>query len=215
MIPAVPATPTTIAIPQQNTNAPANLFSQASIASFAAQAPLTSPAIDSPPASIRIAQSELPGGSTPNSTPPAPGSIRDTGSGYPTRIPLNYVGPALSFGNGNSYFGAVSRFAIGDKYSIRPSAVFGTNGTILRVPVTYDFGFGEPDPFEPNPLTSFHAGGGVQFISGGGTVAGDKFSLLATVGVDFNLFPGVAILADFNTDFSSNNGATVGIGFEF
>ncbi len=179
--------------------------------SFTAQAPLTSPALNAPPAS-RIAQSELPGGST---TPPAPRSIRDNGNGYPTRIPSNYVGPAISFGNGASSFGAVSRFAIGDKYSVRPSATFGTKGTTVRVPVTYDFSFGEPEPFEANPLASFHAGGGLEFASGGGSIQGDKFSLLGTIGVDLNLFPGVAILADFNTNFGSNSGATIGIGFEF
>jgi hypothetical protein len=217
MIPAVPATPaTTIAIPHQNSLASAvgkapRLENR--VNSFAAT-PLTSPDINSP-AAIRIAQSELPGGSTPNQAPPAPGSIRDNGSGYPTRIPLNYVGPAISFGNGASSFGAVSRFVIGEKYSIRPSATFGSRGTTLRVPVTYDFAFGEPDPFEPNPLASFHAGGGVEFASGGGTVEGDKFSLLGTVGVDLNLFPGVAILADFNTNFGSSSGATFGLGFEF
>jgi hypothetical protein len=186
-----------------------------SVATFTAQAPLTSPKIESAPAPRRIAQSELPGGSTPpNQAPPAPGSIRDTGKGYPTRIPSNYVGPAVSFSNGSS-FGAVSRFAIGERYSVRPSATFGSNGTVLRVPFTYDFAFGEPEPFEANPLANFHAGGGVEFASGGGNVQGDKFSLLGTVGVDLNLFEGVAILADFNTNFGSRSGVTVGVGFEF
>ncbi len=220
MIPPVPATPVTaIAIPQQSTSTAQSFgtfqgkdrLNQVSSASFAAGIPLTSPDINSPPVSNRIAQSELPGGSTP----PEPRTIQDTGRGYPTRIPVNYIGPAISFGNGASSFGAVSRFAIGEKYSIRPSATFGSNGTTVRVPLTYDFGFGEPDPFEANPLTSFHAGAGVEFASGGGSVAGDKFSLLGTVGVDLNLFPGVAILADFNTNFGSTSGVTVGLGFEF
>jgi hypothetical protein len=217
MIPPVPTTPVTVS-PAPITASGLGRFTSSdrvSLASFTAQAPLTSPAIESKPAPNRIAQSELPGGSTPpNQAPPPPGSIRDTGKGYPTRIPSNYVGPAVSFNNGSS-FGAISRFAIGEKYSVRPSATFGSNGTVLRVPFTYDFAFGEPDPFEANPLANFHAGAGVEFASGGGNVQGDKFSLLGTVGVDLNLFEGVAILADFNTNFGSRSGVTVGLGFEF
>ncbi len=220
MIPPVLATPASIEIAPKAPITAKGLgrftsSDRVSVATFTAQAPLTSPKIDAAPALNRIAQSELPGGSTPpNQAPPPPGSIRDTGKGYPTRIPSNYVGPAVSFNNGSS-FGAVSRFAIGDKYSVRPSATFGSNGTVLRVPFTYDFAFGEPEPFEANPLANFHAGGGVEFASGGGNVQGDKFSLLGTVGVDLNLFEGVAILADFNTNFGSRSGVTVGVGFEF
>ncbi len=220
MIPPVPATPASVEIAPQAPTTVKRLgrissSDRISVAAFTAQAPLTSPKIDSTPALNRIAQSELPGGSTPpNQAPPPPGSIRDTGKGYPTRIPANYVGPAVSFNDGSS-FGAVSRFAIGDRYSVRPAATFGSNGTVVRVPFTYDFAFGEPEPFEANPLANFHAGGGIEFASGGGNVQGDKFSLLGTVGVDLNLFEGVAILADFNTNFGSRSGVTVGVGFEF
>lgn len=177
------------------------------------QAPVNSPNLQSTP-KLRIAQSELPGGSTPTQTPPTP-SIRDTGSGYPSRIPQNYFGPAISFGNGSSAFGVVSRFPFSENYSIRPSAVFGSGGTTLRVPVTYDFSLSEKEPFERNPLLSFHAGGGVQFSSGGGSVQGDKFSLLGTIGLDLNLYEGIAIVADYNTNFSNINATTIGIGFEF
>jgi hypothetical protein len=221
MITPVPTTPATIAISPQKTITAQSLGTfqsrdRLSVASFTEQAPLTSPDINSTPAPQRIAQSELPGGSTPpTQAPPPPGSTRDNGKGYPTRIPSNYVGPGVTIGNGATSFGVISRFAIGEKYSVRPSATFGSNGTILRVPFTYDFAFGEPDPFEANPLANFHAGGGVEFASGGGNVQGDKFSLLGTVGVDLNLFEGVAILADFNTNFGSRSGLTVGLGFEF
>ena len=228
MIPPVLTTPATIAIAPKNTITAQALGSfqsrdRISVASFTEQTPLTSPDLNSQPAPQRIAQSELPGGSTPSQpptpgqpqAPPPPGSIRDTGKGYPTRIPSNYVGPGVSFGNGVTSFGAISRFAIGDRYSVRPSATFGSGGTVLRVPFTYDFAFGEPDPFEANPLASFHAGGGAEFASGGGNVQGDKFSLLGTVGVDLNLYEGVAILADFNTNFGNRSGLTLGVGFEF
>jgi hypothetical protein len=126
------------------------------------QAPVNSPDLKSTP-KLQIAQSELPGGSTP----PSP-SIRDTGSGYPARIPQNYFGPAIGFGNNNgtssgSSFGVISRFPFSTNYSIRPSAIFGSGGTILRVPVTYDFILGEKEPFERNPIVTFNVGGGVQF----------------------------------------------------
>ena len=220
MIPAVSTLPAnTVAIPPQNVVTSQDLgnieslnrSSQISIANLNSQAPLTSPDLHSTPALTKIAQSELPGDSTPR----RPNSTRDTGNGYPTRIPANYVGPGISFANGGSAFGVVSRFKLGEQYSLRPSATFGSKQTTVRVPVTYNFAFGEPEPFEPSPIASFHAGGGVEFTSGGGTVQGDKFSLLGTVGVDLNLFDGVAILADVNTNFASNTGVTVGIGFEF
>ena len=175
---------------------------------------LTSPDLEAVPALTKIAQSELPGGSTPPppapTTPPEP-SIRDTGSGYPSRIPANYFGPALSFGNGNTSFGVVSRFPFGNKLSIRPSVAFG-NVTAIRVPVTYDFALGDPEPFERNPLIVFNAGAGVQYISGNNN---SKFALLGTVGVDVNLFEGTVLVGSFNTDFSNNNAGNVGLGFEF
>ncbi len=175
------------------------------------QAPLTSPDLQTTP-KLQIAQSELPG--TSPQAPPSP-SIRDTGNGYPTRIPQNYVGPAIGIGNGSTNFGVVSRFPFSQNYSIRPSAFFGNNNTVLRVPVTYDFTLGDKEPFERNPLLTFHAGGGVQFSSIGGTAQGDKFGLLGTIGVDINLYDGIAILASYNTDFGNVNGTNIGLGFEF
>jgi hypothetical protein len=171
----------------------------------------TSP-IKAKPAQTKIAQSELPGGSTPPppSTPPDP-SIRDTGSGYPSRIPANYFGPALSFGNGNTSFGVISRFPFGNKLSIRPSATFG-NITSIRVPITYDFALGDPEPFERNPLVTFNAGAGVQYISGNNS---SNFAFLGTVGVDVNLFEGTALVGNYSTDFANNNSGSFGLGFEF
>ncbi len=175
---------------------------------------LTSPDLKAAPLLPKIAQSELPGGSTP--PPPAPTappepSIRDTGSGYPSRIPANYFGPALGFGNGNTSFGVISRFPFGNKLSIRPSAVFGNN-TTLRVPVTYDFALGDPEPFERNPLIVFNAGAGIQYTSGNNN---SKFGILGTIGIDVNLFEGTVLVGSFNTDFANNNGTNVGLGFEF
>jgi hypothetical protein len=173
---------------------------------------LTTTTLQAKPLSTKIAQSELPGGSTPPppAAPPDP-SIRDTGSGYPSRIPANYFGPALSFGNGNTSFGVISRFPFGNKLSIRPSATFG-NVTSVRVPVTYDFDLGDPEPFERNPLVTFNAGAGIQYISANNA---SKFAFLGTIGVDVNLFEGTALVGNYSTDFSNNNIGSFGLGFEF
>jgi hypothetical protein len=64
-------------------------------------------------------------------------------------------------------------------------------------------------------VVTFHAGGGVQFSSGGGTAQGDKFNVLATAGVDVNLFEGIALVSSYNTNFGSINGVNFGLGFEF
>lgn len=177
-----------------------------------AKTPTTNPKLKAKPAQTKIAQSELPGGSTPPppTSPPDP-SIRDTGSGYPSRIPANYFGPALSFGNGNTSFGVLSRFPLGNKFSIRPSATFG-NITSVRVPITYDFALGDPEPFERNPLITFNAGAGVQYISGNNS---SNFAFLGTIGIDVNLFEGTALVGNYSTDFSNNNTGSVGLGFEF
>jgi hypothetical protein len=217
MIPPVttiPATPAPISQPAApNVSKIATTSKAAPAAAWKQSTPLTSPDLKATPKLRSIAQSELPGSSTP-SAPPPPSSNVDTGSGYPTTIPRNYFGPAIGFGNGTSAFGVVSRFPFAERYSIRPSVVFGSTTTV-RVPITYDFELGDREPFERNPLVTFHVGGGAQFRSGGGTVNGDKFSLLGTVGVDVNLFEGVALVGSFNTDFASNNGTNIGLGFEF
>jgi hypothetical protein len=206
--------------PATITAAPSKIARSSKLAQHWQEPPLTSPDIQAPPAPVKIAQSELPGGSTPSApstpdqAPPAP-SIRDTGSGYPTNIPRNYFGPAIGTGNGATGFGATSRFSIGDNYSVRPSALFGSNGTIVRVPVTYDFVFGDKEPFERNPLVTFHAGGGVQFSSGGNSNNSSKFGLLGTIGVDVTLFESTALVVNYNTDFASLNGVNFGLGFEF
>jgi hypothetical protein len=202
-----------------STKLPTKTVVSSKLAKHWQEAPLTSPDIQAAPAPVKkIAQSELPGGSTPTTppveTPPTP-SIRDTGSGYPTNIPRNYFGPAIGTGNGATGFGATSRFSIGENYSVRPSALFGSNGTIIRVPFTYDFVFGDKEPFERNPLITFHAGGGVQYSSGANSNNSSNFGVLGTIGVDVNLFETTALVVNYNTDFASINGLIFGLGFEF
>jgi hypothetical protein len=52
-------------------------------------------------------------------------------------------------------------------------------------------------------------------LASGGTAQGDKFGLLGTIGVDVNLFEGIALVGSYNTDFSNISGGLVGLGFEF
>jgi hypothetical protein len=196
--------PTTETAPKSGT------FSKIAVSNWKNRTPLASPDLHATTAPKKIAQSELPGGSTPPppSAPPAPSTV-DTGSGYPSRIPRNYFGPAIATGNGSGSFGVISRFPFGENYSLRPSAIFGGNGTIIRLPLTYDFVFSDQEPFERNPVVTFHAGGGVQYSSN------SDFRLLGTIGVDVNLFEGVALVGSYNTDFGPNAGVNFGLGFEF
>ena len=188
-----------------------------SVSSQTNPVPLTSPSIKSTPAPRLISQSELPGGSTPTpnpvTPPPAPGTT-DTGNGYPLRFPNSYFGPAVSFGNGAAAYGILSKFPVFNNFSIRPSAVFNSTGTVVRLPITYDFSLGQQEPFERNPLINFNVGGGVQYSSGSDGQS-SKFDALGTVGADVNLFEGVALVGSFNTNFGSINGTNVGLGFEF
>ncbi|PSB57925.1 hypothetical protein [Chamaesiphon polymorphus] len=226
-IPPTTTTPIVSTVAQQHRTAPIaksttgaaqklGKLSTVAMPNWQDRSPLTSPDIQAKPKAI--AQSELPGGSTPPPAPPVPTNrptTVDTGDGYPTSIPANYFGPAIGFGTGSTSFGVISRFPFGTNYSIRPSAVFGNGGTIVRVPVTYDFALGDREPFERNPLVTFHAGGGVQYSSGIGGARSSQFGLLGTIGVDVNLFEGVALVGSFNTDFASVSGTNIGLGFEF
>jgi LysM repeat protein len=215
-IPPVTTIPATVAPISQTTPVASQKFApsaKVAVSNWKDRAPVSSPDLKATPA-LKIAQSELPGNSTPPPAPiPSDPSIRDTGSGYPTNIPRNYFGPALATGTGNTSFGAISRFKFAENYSLRPSAVFGGGGSIIRVPLTYDFVFGDREPFERNPVITFNAGGGVQFTSLNG--GSSQFSVLGTIGVDVNLFEGTALVASYNTDFSNVNGVTFGLGFEF
>jgi hypothetical protein len=209
-ITTIPATTAPLSQPVTHPAPKTSSFSKIALSNWKNRAPLTSPDILAPATPRKIAQSELPGGSTPPppTAPPAPSTV-DTGSGYSSRIPRNYFGPAIATGNGSGSFGIISRFPFGENYSLRPSAVFGGNATIVRLPLTYDFVFSDREPFERNPVITFHAGGGVQYSSN------SDFRLLGTIGVDVNLFEGVALVSSYNTDFGPNAGVNFGVGFEF
>jgi hypothetical protein len=167
------------------------------------------PTLAPPSQVIPQQQQPLPSG------PPAaePGNYPDNtgpGSDYYNQ---NYVGPAVSFGKDTS-FGAVSRFGLGRNISVRPSLFLG-NSTRIAVPLTYDFGFNENEQFEKNPLVVFHAGGGIDYTTGGGTANSNKLSPLVVFGADVYLGDGASVLLQLGNTFNSDFVAVAGVGLQF
>jgi hypothetical protein len=166
-------------------------------------APLTPPSQVIPP---QQQQNPLPSG------PPAtePGNYpNNTGPGS-VYYNQNYIAPAVSFGN-DTLIGAASRFGIGRNLSVRPSLFLG-NTTRIAVPLTYDFGFNDNEQFEKNPLVVFHAGGGLDYSSSGGT---NKLSPLVVFGADVYLGDGASVLLQIGNTFNSSFVAVAGIGLQF
>jgi hypothetical protein len=123
-----------------------------------------------------------------------------------------YVGPAISFGGGNTLYGAVSNFPMGSNLSLRPSAMFGNGITKISVPVTYSLNVGAPEPFESNPLFSPYVGGGLEYNSKNGE---GKVNALGVLGAAVNLSEGNAIVGEVSTNFNDPVAFTVGIGFQY
>ncbi len=124
----------------------------------------------------------------------------------------NYIGPAVSFGR-DTVVGAVSRFGLGKNISVRPSLFLGNN-TRIAVPVTYDFGFNNNEQFEPNPLVVFHAGGGLDYSSGG-SGNGSRLNPLIVVGADVYFGDGASVLIQLGNAFDSNFVGVLGVGLQF
>jgi hypothetical protein len=148
------------------------------------------------------------------SGPPStePGNYPDnTGPGAPYYT-QNYISPAVSFGR-DTLIGATSRFGIARNLSVRPSLFLG-NTVRIAVPVTYDFGFNENEPFEKNPLVVFHAGGGLDYSTRSG---GNSTTLnpLVVFGADVYLGEGASILLQLGNTFNSDFTAVAGVGLQF
>jgi hypothetical protein len=123
----------------------------------------------------------------------------------------NYLGPAVSFGN-ETLFGATSRFGLGRNFSLRPSLFLGNN-TRATLPLTFDFDLNNNEQFEANPLLVFHAGGGIEYSSGG--ASGGRVSPLAVAGADIYFGDGASVLVQVGTAFDSNVVGVVGVGLQF
>jgi hypothetical protein len=165
--------------------------------------PLTPPSQVIPP---QQQQNPLPSGPPPTE----PGNYPDNTGPGAVYYNQNYIAPAVSFGN-DTLIGAASRFGIGRNLSVRPSLFLG-NTTRIAVPLTYDFGFNDNEQFEKNPLVVFHAGGGLDYSSSGGT---NKLSPLVVFGADVYLGDGASVLLQIGNTFNSNFVAVAGIGLQF
>lgn len=113
-------------------------------------------------------------------------------------------------GTGETGFAVMSKVAITNNISVRPSVVIGSD-TSITVPVTYDF-------LVRNSNTSSsitpYVGGGVVFATGGG----DDTDLMVTTGVDYRFKPNWVGNASVNVGFGDDRtdvGLMLGVGYVF
>ena len=112
----------------------------------------------------------------------------------------NYVGPAVTFGDGQSVFGINSKLGIADNFSLRPYILFPAGGTQLGTSLTYDLDLRQ----SPTPITPF-VGLGVGFQTGNSNTTTNGF---AQVGADLNVNESFALLGSVAIPFNSNNAST-------
>ncbi|MEH2150181.1 hypothetical protein [Nostoc sp.] len=158
--------------------------------------------------------------SQPTSQPSAPRVAQsDIDLGRTTRGGSSYVGVAANIGLnggdsslGDGNFAVVSKIGLTNSISVRPSAVFGDNTTVL-VPITYDFTFKSADAFsEPLPIAPY-IGVGAAYKTGDDS----KFAFLASAGVDVPLTPQFTATAAINAGFfdQTDIGLLLGVGYNF
>lgn len=143
----------------------------------------------------------------------------DIDFGRPTRGGRSYVGVAgnIGIGGGDSSLGdgnfaIISKVGVTNSISVRPSAVFGNNTTIL-LPVTYDFNLQQADPFDEPLAIAPYVGVGAAIKTGNDS----KAALLITGGVDFPLSPQFTATASVNAGFfrQTDVGLLLGVGYNF
>ncbi len=143
----------------------------------------------------------------------------DIDLGRPTRGGRSYVGVAgnigvaggdSSLGDGN--FAVISKVGLTNSISVRPSAVFGNDTTIL-LPITYDFNLQQADPFDEPLAIAPYVGVGAAIKTGGDS----STALLITGGVDFPLNPQFTATASLNAGFfdETDIGLLLGVGYNF
>jgi hypothetical protein len=112
----------------------------------------------------------------------------------------NYIGPAVTFGGGQSVFGVNSKLGIADNVSLRPFLLFPSGGTQFGTSLTYDWDLRQ----SPVTVTPF-IGLGVGFQTGNSNTTTNGF---AQVGADFNVNESFALLGSVAIPFNSNNANT-------
>lgn len=115
-----------------------------------------------------------------------------------------------SLGDGN--FAVVSKIGLTNSISVRPSAVFGDNTTIL-LPLTYDFTFKSADAFSEPLAIAPYIGVGGAYKTGDDS----QFAFLVTGGIDVPLTPQFTATAAVNAGFfdKTDVGLLLGVGYNF
>ncbi len=128
----------------------------------------------------------------------------------------NFVGIGADFGYADDVsFAVISKFALSQQISLRPSVLVGDNFSVL-LPVTYEF-----NRFSTNVGGGFqirpYAGIGASYVDGNDGNDDENFNVLLTAGADAPLSRRFTLNAQANlgvfndTDF----GVTVGVGYNF
>ena len=115
----------------------------------------------------------------------------------------NFIGPAITIGNGQSILGIEGKFNLTDNIAVRPSYSFtnlsGAGVTVFGGSATYDLS-------KDNSQILPFVGLGVNFYTVNmGGVTGSSTTGFAQAGVDINLNPGMAVTGDIKVPFDGNS----------
>ena len=143
----------------------------------------------------------------------------DIDLGRTTRGGSSYIGVAANIGLnggdsslGDGNFAVVSKIGLTNSISVRPSAVFGDNTTIL-LPITYDFSFKSADAFSEPLAIAPYIGVGGAYKTGDNS----QFAFLVSGGNDVPLTPQFTATAAVNAGFfdKTDVGLLLGVGYNF
>ncbi len=152
------------------------------------------------PSATRVAQSDIDLGRTTSG-----------GSSYlGVAANIGLSGGDTSLGDGN--FAVVSKIGLTNSISVRPSAIFGDNTTVL-LPITYDFTFKSADAFSEPLAIAPYVGVGAAYKTGDDS----KFAFLVSGGIDVPLTSQFTATAAINAGFfdETDVGLLLGVGYNF
>ncbi|MCC5659464.1 hypothetical protein LC608_21290 [Nostoc sp. XA010] len=154
----------------------------------------------SQPSATKVAQSDIDLGTT----------TRGGSSYIGVAANIGLSGGETSLGDGN--FAVVSKIGLTNSISVRPSAVFGDNTTVL-VPITYDFTFKSADAFSEPLAIAPYVGVGAAYKTGDDSQLG----FLVAGGIDVPLTPQFTATAAVNAGFfdETDIGLLLGVGYNF
>jgi len=123
---------------------------------------------------------------------------------------IGFNGGDSSLGDGN--FAVISKVGLTNAISVRPSAVFGDNTTVL-LPITYDFSFQSTDPFSESLAIAPYIGVGAAYKTGDNS----QVAFLVSGGIDVPLSSQFTATAAVNAGFfdQTDIGLLLGIGYNF